>query len=257
MFRLTSFPRRLHHHIAALPDDHKVLRVGVTLARGVFYGALISRRMDRTNLCQLHGMRLTVPPTVFHPTWFHSTPVLVALAMGLPFGADAPILELCTGTGAAAIAMARRGARVTAVDIHPLAVACARSNAHHNGVGDRVGVHQGDLFEPVAGRRFRWIVANPPFLDGVPKNPLQAAFLGGEAGALVTRLLREAGRYLMKDGRLLLSYSSVAPAGRIEVLAARFGWEIRAIHRRDILSEVVLHYELSMLGAGSTQMAQD
>ena len=59
------------------------------------------------------------------------------------------VLELCTGSGALAIAIAARAerAKVTAADVSAEALATARLNAGRNGVADRIHFLQGDLFE--------------------------------------------------------------------------------------------------------------
>ena len=63
------------------------------------------------------------------------------------------ILDLGTGSGIGALFAARAGCLVTAVDINPEAVRCARINALMNRLEERVQVLEGDLFAPVAGRR--------------------------------------------------------------------------------------------------------
>ena len=59
------------------------------------------------------------------------------------------VLELCTGSGAVALAVAAAGARVTAVDISRRSVATVRLNALLRAV--RVRAMRGSLFEPVSG----------------------------------------------------------------------------------------------------------
>ena len=76
------------------------------------------------------------------------------------------VLDMGTGSGIAAIAAARRGARVVAVDISTEAVRCARINVLLNRVDDRVEIRCGDLFEPVQGERFDLVLFNPPFYAG-------------------------------------------------------------------------------------------
>jgi SAM-dependent methyltransferase len=79
------------------------------------------------------------------------------------------VLELCLGSGANAIAAARRGAaRVVGVDINPRALVFAATNAAVNLSQERgeppLERLRGNLFEPLpAGDRFDFIVVNPPF----------------------------------------------------------------------------------------------
>src|SRR5687767_13501873 len=68
-------------------------------------------------------------------------------------GFEAPrVLDLCTGSGcvAAAIAHHLKAATVVATDVSPAAVALARRNVERLGLAERVTVEQGNLFEPVS-----------------------------------------------------------------------------------------------------------
>lgn len=109
----------------------------------------------------------------------------------------AEVLDLCTGSGAIAISVARLqpGLRVTATDMSSDALSVASENAHLNGVNVRF--MQGDLFEPVAGERFDAILCNPPYLTADDMVHLQTevaceprmALFGGEDGLMFYRRL--------------------------------------------------------------------
>jgi len=77
-------------------------------------------------------------------------------------------LDLGTGTGAIALTLAceRPDVRVTATDASDAALAVARANAEALGCSARIELATGSWFEPVAGRRFDLIVANPPYVAG-------------------------------------------------------------------------------------------
>jgi release factor glutamine methyltransferase len=86
-------------------------------------------------------------------------------------GFEAPrVLDLCTGSGCVAAAVAHRlkAATVVATDVSPAAVEVARRNVQRLGLGDRVVVEQGDLFAPLAAmadtQPFHLVVANPPYI---------------------------------------------------------------------------------------------
>jgi len=134
-------------------------------------------------------------------------------------GFEAPrVLDLCTGSGciAAAIAHHLRAATVVATDISAPAVALARRNVERLGLADRVTVEQGDLFEPLArlvdARPFDLIVANPPYIATAQLETLDrsvrdyepvAALDGGLDGlAIHRRILREAPDRLAPGGRV-------------------------------------------------------
>ncbi|MEM1423014.1 MAG: peptide chain release factor N(5)-glutamine methyltransferase [Planctomycetota bacterium] len=76
------------------------------------------------------------------------------------------IADVCTGSGALAIALARAipSSTVVATDVSADALDVARANAERLGVSDRVAFEEGDLLVPLAGRRFDAVVANPPYI---------------------------------------------------------------------------------------------
>ena len=76
------------------------------------------------------------------------------------------VLDLCTGTGVVAIAAAEMGApSVTAFDICPLAVHCARSNAELVGVD--IDIRLGILTDALSNGPFDVVLCNPPYLPAV------------------------------------------------------------------------------------------
>lgn len=72
------------------------------------------------------------------------------------------VLDIGTGSGFQALISASRGARVTATDVNPRALAFARLNAVLNEI--ELELLAGSLYEPVAGRQFDQIVSNAPFI---------------------------------------------------------------------------------------------
>ncbi len=75
---------------------------------------------------------------------------------------DGRVLDLGTGCGILAAALAERAAQVVATDNNPAAIEAARSNL----AGLDVDVRLGDLFGPVRGERFDLVVTNPPYEVG-------------------------------------------------------------------------------------------
>jgi release factor glutamine methyltransferase len=122
------------------------------------------------------------------------------------------VLDLCTGSGAIAVAAALRGASVTAVDVSRRALLSVRLNARLNGV--RVRARRGDLFDAVRGERFDLIVANPPYLpaedDALPARGRARAWDAGRDGrALLDPLCAAAAAHLQPGGAILIVHSSV------------------------------------------------
>ena len=151
-------------------------------------------------------------PGVFRP---HSDSLLLAAQLGRePRLPGATVLDLCTGSGLLAIEAARRGAReVTAIDVSRRAVLATRLNARLNGVSVRA--LRGDLFTPVAGRRFDLIISNPPYLPSegaeLPDRGAARAWEGGPDGrAFIDRICRQAQAHVTPGGVLLLLQSSLS-----------------------------------------------
>lgn len=79
---------------------------------------------------------------------------------------DAEVLEIGLGSGVLSIGAARAGAKqVTALEINPRAKNFAGFNFILNGVEDKIVVIDGhpQIWEPVAGRQFDYVISNPPF----------------------------------------------------------------------------------------------
>lgn len=136
-------------------------------------------------------------------------------------GFESPrVLDLCTGSGciASAIAYHLKSAVVTAIDISPAAVAIARKNVDRLGLGGRVLVEEGDLFEPLSRmvdvQPFQLIVSNPPYiptgqietLDRSVRDyePIQALDGGLDGLAFHRRILTEGSARLVPGGRVYL-----------------------------------------------------
>jgi release factor glutamine methyltransferase len=156
-------------------------------------------------------MRIARLPGVFRPrsdTW-----LLAAVLRRQPQLRGGAVLDVCTGSGAIAIAAALAGARfVTAVDVSARAVLTARLNARLNGV--RIEALRGSLLDAVPGRRFDVIVSNPPYLpadaDELPARGRARHTEAGTTGrALLDRLIEAAPAHLTPGGILLVTHSSV------------------------------------------------
>jgi ribosomal protein L3 glutamine methyltransferase len=129
-------------------------------------------------------------------------------------GAVASVLDLCTGSGCLAILASRsfRNARVDAVDLSRDALDVAARNVADYGLGQRITLHKGDLFQPLGDTRYDLIISNPPYVDaeGMAELPPECraepvmAFDGGADGLdIVRRILKQAGKHLTPQGGLL------------------------------------------------------
>lgn len=109
------------------------------------------------------------------------------------------VLDLCTGSGAIAVAVAKKsGAKVTAADVSLKAIELAQENAALNGAD--IEFIKGDLFENLQGRKFDVIITNPPYIKRADIESLQReirefepvlALDGGEDGLDFYRRIAE------------------------------------------------------------------
>lgn len=167
-------------------------------------------------------------PGVYDPS-VDSELLMTAFAQYAP-AIGMAVLDLCCGSGVQAIAAARAGHMVHATDADPNAVAATRRNAVINGVS--VEVHHGDLFEPVEGRRFDAVLANPPYVPTPADEtwPLLQRHRwcdGGPDGrAVIDRICREAKQMLEPGGALWLVQSSLADIERTRRMLTACGLKV-------------------------------
>ncbi|MFC8438367.1 HemK2/MTQ2 family protein methyltransferase [Streptomyces griseoincarnatus] len=155
-----------------------------------------------------------VLPGVYAPQ--EDTALLAAALADEPVEPGAAVLDVGTGSGALALTAARRGARVTAVDVSRRAVYAARLNALRAGLP--LEVVRGNLFEPVRGRSFDLVLANPPYVPAPrahrpPRGPARAWDAGGDGRLVLDRICHEAPGLLRPGGVLLLVQSALSDPG--------------------------------------------
>jgi ribosomal protein L3 glutamine methyltransferase len=126
----------------------------------------------------------------------------------------ASVLDLCTGSGCLAILAAMRfaSAKVDAIEVSKDAIEVAKRNVAEHKMKKRVHLRRGDLFGPVANKRYDLIISNPPYVDdagmkGLPpecRHEPAMAFDGGHDGLdIVRRIIDDAGQHLTDNGALL------------------------------------------------------
>ena len=152
-------------------------------------------------------------------------------------GAD--VLDLCTGTGALAVAAGLEGATsVTAVDISVRSAANAWLNSRRHGVTTRV--LRGDLFEVlVPGEQFDVVLSNPPYVPGhtdrLPRHTVSRCWDAGVDGRrLLDRICAGAHDRLRPGGSLLLVQSAVADHARSVRRLRREGLDVEVVRREHV-----------------------
>ena len=213
--------------------------------------AAMARRAGREPFAYVVGRRefwgldLAVAPGVFIPR--PETEGLVAAALNRWPRAGALACDLCTGSGAVALALASAlpSAHIDATDVAAQAVAAAGNNARRLLLADRVAPVRGDLFAPLPPARrsgYDICTCNPPYVDPTVWADLPSEVRDWEPpGALVApegwralyrRLAAGALRWLKPGGWLLCEVG----AGQADAVGALFRAEgLQAVYaRRDL-----------------------
>lgn len=182
--------------------------------------ALLARRKTGEPVAHLVGERefwslpLYVSPATLIPR--PDTECLVEQALARLPTAACSILDLGTGTGAIALALAaeRPDCTLTAVDVMPDAVTLAQRNVERLGLSN-VTVLQSSWFSALENRLFALIVSNPPYIDehdphlaqgDVRFEPLTALVAANEGLADLDHIVTTSRQHLLSGGWLLVEH---------------------------------------------------
>lgn len=206
-------------HLHAWPEKKVPLQVREKLA------TIVARRASGEPMAYLLGekefwsltLRVTADTLIPRP----ETELLVIQAVGrCPPAAD--ILELGTGSGAVAIAIAheRADVRVIATDVSATALAVASDNASQHGITNvhfELAENAADWFGVIGTRRFDLLVSNPPYVtDADPGlseseisfEPRGALAAGADGLRDLKRIVAGAPAHLTRNGWLILEHGS-------------------------------------------------
>jgi release factor glutamine methyltransferase len=209
------------------------------------YESHLTRRARGEPIAYILGARefwslmLVVTPAVLIPRPETELAVELALAR-LPAAAGRRVLDLGTGSGAIALALAheRPQAYVVGTDVSVEAVDLARLNAASHGLGN-VEFRTGTWFEPIAGESFDLVVSNPPYIAaddprverGVRLFEPPGALYSGADGLDALRLIiAGAAAHLTPGGGLVLEHGD-RQGEDVRQLLGRHGFERVTTHR--------------------------
>jgi len=229
-------------HVLGVPRSRLLLASEPSPAARNRLAALVARRCGREPLQHLLGtavlgpVEVAVGPGVFVPR--PETELLLGYAVAT-LGRSAPrVVDLCTGSGALALAVAaeRPDAEVHAVEVDPAALSWARLNV----AGTTVVLHDADVAAPGVLAELHGavdlVVANPPYVpDAAPvppevrHDPALAVFGGTDGLAVIRPLAALAARLLRTDGHLALEHDETH-ADAVAVVLAGAGFTAITTH---------------------------
>ncbi|WP_136313410.1 peptide chain release factor N(5)-glutamine methyltransferase [Actinomyces procaprae] len=236
--------RQLAEHLLGGPV---LLADGAPEGFAAAYEALVERRAAREPLQHIlgtmwfRGLELTCRPGVFivrpETEVVAGAAIEAARAVAAEEGRGPVVVDLCTGSGAiaAAVAVEVPMARVWAVETAPAAVALARENSEHLAPG-KVAIIRGDASDPAVlaelDGRVDVVVSNPPYvpagavedLETERHDPDLALYGGGGDGLCLPRAVVERAGALLRPGGVLVMEHDPSQAAPLRAASREAGF---------------------------------
>lgn len=184
---------------AVLTDDHGTAYVAYDIRPHVIVGKnrIVFSDVDASLVDHVPGSEHVLGVGSASLSLLHSTPTTPVSS----------VLDLGTGSGVQILGQLESAEKIVATDVHERALQLARATVAAAGAENRVELRQGSWFEPVQHESFDRIVANPPFVVGLPK---------------VGHVYRDSGLNLDGASELVISQAveHLNPGGTAHILAA-------------------------------------
>lgn len=200
----------------------------------VFYKPLLSKYLAKTRSYRYKNITLIIPPEVFHPGFFFSTKLLISY-ISLMRIEGKTFLELGAGSGLIAIYAAKKNAKVTAIDINPVAVKYLELNSNKNNV--QLQIIESDMFLNVEKQQFDIIVINPPYYKRDPISYKDYAWYCGEGGIYFHSLFESLGNYIHKTSQVLMILSEDGDLEMIKAIAFKNKFKLDCIFKKKNIME--------------------
>ena len=205
------------NHAWLITHENDALQANIHAA----FEGLLKRRLNGEPIAyilgyrEFYGLELKVTPYTLIPRPDTETLVEAALTK-IPQNQSHQLLDLGTGTGAIALAIAkhRPKALVTAVDASEKALSVAKVNAKTLGIAN-IHFIQSDWFGVLSGQRFDMIVSNPPYIEtndthlkqgDLRFEPISALASGIDGLDDIREIIDSAALHLNPNGWLLLEH---------------------------------------------------
>lgn len=152
------------------------------------------------------------------------------------------VLDLCAGSGAIGIAVAKEvpHAHVDFAELMSVHLPTIKRNVRENGIdASRIAFYGSDLFLSIPqGTRYDYILSNPPYIDQSLKRTAKSvldfepheALFGGKAGLeLIERIIKESKGFLAEGGAVYLEHEPEQSV-RIAEIASAYGFSVASKH---------------------------
>ena len=175
-------------------------------------------------------------PGVFHPGLFLSTKILLDYISELDLQ-DETFVEVGAGSGIISILAAKKGAKVTALEINKVAIENIRTNAKNNDVA--IDILHSDLFQSLEPMHaFDYLIVNPPYYPKKAKNEEEQAWFCGENFEYFELFFSTLGQHFHPKSQCLMILSEDCDLERIQSIAAQFGFKFDVVLEKKVMAEM-------------------
>ncbi len=227
----------------------KNLPLYYTLLKKIYVGLIypfIASYIKKERAFHYKGLHLQIFPGVFHPGFFFSTKFFFAFISKLDLE-NKSCLEIGCGSGLLSLVMSRKKARVTAIDMNPLAIKNTRLNYELNKVEleDEFTVLQSDMFQNLEPQRYDCIIVAPPYFFTDPKNDNEHAWFCGKNGEYFYKLFSGLATYFSAHTAMYMILADNCDLERIQKIAAESGYSFELAAKKRIWWEENYIFKIS------------
>jgi len=198
------------------------------------------KRKKRISI-DFHGRKIVVLRNVFAPVpWDYN---LLAKTVLREVKETDKVLDMGTGSGIQAIIAASKSTNVTAVDVNPFAVKCARLNIKLNKLSSRVKVVESDLFENIKAK-FDLIIFDPPFRWSKPRNIWERSSADNDYETL-ENFFAKVKKYLNRGGRIVMHFGTSGDISYFKYLIRKNGFKSKRILKNHEKGWIYFTYRLT------------
>lgn len=182
-----------------------------------------------------NGIRLIIPPQVFHPAFFFSSKFLLQYILKQDLQ-NKTFLELGAGSGLISFSAAKKGAIVTASDINKTAIEYLEKNNAANKLN--INILESDLFDNIPVQHFDIIAINPPYYKKNPSSDADHAWYCGENGEYFSRLFQTLKSFTNPNSEVLMVLCDDCDMDMIKQAAHQYQFQLSLAEQTRKLSEM-------------------